>query len=384
MLTSPFKYAMKIGKLFTGEEIKEDVFIVIDHGKISEISESWKGTYVDFSDFYATPGYIDANTFLGIRSHLVEYSHPYSPEFSCHQVLSLNAYSPHSPDVKLAREFGVTSAFISVPNANPISGFGVAVKTVEGRRRDALYPESLHLKVSLGARYAEGGISLGEEEVACKVREFFKGHKDEIGKGMLRGRVFFYVKEEEEIETALEICEDFELKGAIVGPCPSRFASYLKDLDVHVIFSPFWGRVPHSSFEYLDFKEAAKLIRYKVKISLSTFHPTLDVRFLQLAPILSVRYGISEIDALKTVTINPAETLGIGERVGKIAPGYDADLVIWEGSPFHFSSRIKEIYVRGIRVPRKPETDEDRDCGLRISPLMLFSLIIPFKFIHMT
>ncbi len=360
MLTSPFRYAMKVGKVFTSQGTLEDVFIVIDHGRISEITKTWRGTYVDFSDFTATPGYVDANTFLGISSHVTEYSHPYSEETRCHNVLSIDAYSPHSVDVKLAREFGITSAFISVTSTNPISGFGVTVKTVEGRRRDILYPNSWHLKVSLGPRYCGGDVFLGAEEVACKVREFFKCHKEELGKGLLSGRIFFYVKEDDEVETAMEMCEEFGIKGAIVGPCPSKFSTYLKELDIDVIYSPFWGRVPHSSVGHINFKEVSSLIRSGVRVSLSTFHPLLDIRFLQLAPILCVRYGINEEEALKTVTENPAETLGIGKEIGKIAPGYDADIVVWEGSPFHFSSTIKEIYVKGIRVPREPGVEEAR------------------------
>ena len=58
-------------------------------------------------------------------------------------------------------------------------------------------------------------------------------------------------------------------------------------------------------------------------------------------------------DALKCVTINPAEMLSIDDRVGSLEPGKDADIVIWSGDPFDFYSKVEQVFIDGKNVPLK-------------------------------
>jgi hypothetical protein len=58
-------------------------------------------------------------------------------------------------------------------------------------------------------------------------------------------------------------------------------------------------------------------------------------------------------DALKCVTINPAEILGIEDRVGSLEKGKDADIVIWSGDPFEFYSNVEQVFINGNSIPIK-------------------------------
>jgi imidazolonepropionase-like amidohydrolase len=55
-------------------------------------------------------------------------------------------------------------------------------------------------------------------------------------------------------------------------------------------------------------------------------------------------------DALRSITVNPAQIMGLVDRVGALRPGLDGDVVIWDGDPLDVMSRALEVFVRGVRV----------------------------------
>ncbi|NLC06759.1 MAG: amidohydrolase family protein, partial [Syntrophomonadaceae bacterium] len=87
-----------------------------------------------------------------------------------------------------------------------------------------------------------------------------------------------------------------------------------------------------------------------IKVALMTDHPVIPIEYLSLCAALAVKEGMSETDALKAVTINPAEILGVSERVGSIVPGKDADLLILSGSILDVRSRVEMVLVNGNLV----------------------------------
>jgi imidazolonepropionase-like amidohydrolase len=66
------------------------------------------------------------------------------------------------------------------------------------------------------------------------------------------------------------------------------------------------------------------------------------------------RYNsLNKEDALKCVTINPAEMLKFANRVGSLEPGKDVDIVIWSGDPFDFYSKVEQVFIDGKNIPLK-------------------------------
>jgi imidazolonepropionase-like amidohydrolase len=63
-----------------------------------------------------------------------------------------------------------------------------------------------------------------------------------------------------------------------------------------------------------------------------------------------IKEGMSRDDALRCVTINPAEILGIDDIVGSLEPGKDADIVIWSGHPFEFYSKVEQVFINGKEI----------------------------------
>jgi imidazolonepropionase-like amidohydrolase len=72
----------------------------------------------------------------------------------------------------------------------------------------------------------------------------------------------------------------------------------------------------------------------------------------------AVAYGMSHDDALRAVTLGPATILGIADRVGALAPGKDANVVVWSGDPFEFSTNVEHVFVRGREYHDRSRQDQ--------------------------
>ena len=92
-----------------------------------------------------------------------------------------------------------------------------------------------------------------------------------------------------------------------------------------------------------------------VTVALTTDHPVLNVYQLLHAAAAVVREtGMDEYDVLRLITVNAAKILGVGDRVGSIEKGKDADLVIIDGHPFDYLSQVAYTIIDGRVVYPKP------------------------------
>jgi len=89
-----------------------------------------------------------------------------------------------------------------------------------------------------------------------------------------------------------------------------------------------------------------------ITVAIATDHPVVPVHLLILQAALAVKEGMDREAALRAVTINPARIMRVDDRIGSLAPGKDADLVIWSGDPFDVMSRAETAYIGGREVYR--------------------------------
>ena len=167
-------------------------------------------------------------------------------------------------------------------------------------------------------------------------------------------RIFVVANSSEAIEAALNLAEELKIidKITIVGGVEAiKLASYLREMKVPVVYGPFWISDPL----YLDrwnFNNVVRMYKEGICVSLSTFHPIIDIKLLQLTPALAIRYDLNEKEATTIFSINSAKALGIDNKVGSIKAGKDADIVIWEEEAFDMKEGIRDVYINGIRVNR--------------------------------
>ncbi|MEA2719198.1 MAG: hypothetical protein QOJ39_1062 [Candidatus Eremiobacteraeota bacterium] len=111
-------------------------------------------------------------------------------------------------------------------------------------------------------------------------------------------------------------------------------------------------------------ENAALLRRAGVEIALTgnagggADEETFNVRNVKYEAGNAVAYGMSHDDALRAVTLGPATILGIADHVGSLAPGKDANVVVWSGDPFEFSTNVEHVFVRGREYHDRSRQDQ--------------------------
>ena len=96
------------------------------------------------------------------------------------------------------------------------------------------------------------------------------------------------------------------------------------------------------------FATAGVLSRAGVKVCICSDHDVTPMYFLTTYVGLAVRYGMDGLEALKAVTVNPAQVLGIQDRKGELKVGLDADIVLWDGHPLDYGTKTRQVYIEGV------------------------------------
>ncbi len=97
----------------------------------------------------------------------------------------------------------------------------------------------------------------------------------------------------------------------------------------------------------VSFKTASALAQAGVNFAFITDHPVIPVEHLRVCAALAVREGLDEDMALQAITTSPARLLGVEDELGSVRQGKRADLVIFDGHPFDFRSRVVLAMVDG-------------------------------------
>jgi imidazolonepropionase-like amidohydrolase len=164
----------------------------------------------------------------------------------------------------------------------------------------------------------------------------------------------------DDIETAIDLAHDQKLKIAIIGGAEGwKVADKLAAAKIPVLTSAL-DNIP-SSFSALGARQenAALLRRAGVPVVvIAGGIENFNVRNIRQHAGNAVAYGLPWDEALRAVTQTPAEVFGIGETVGTLATGKEADLVIWSGDPFEFSTNAEHVFVHGIEVNAPSRQDQ--------------------------
>ena len=94
----------------------------------------------------------------------------------------------------------------------------------------------------------------------------------------------------------------------------------------------------------------ALLARAGVEVAICTDHPETPIQHLPLCAAMAVRGGMEPEQALAAITLHAARIAGVDRRVGSLTPGKDADVVVTDGYPLDWSSRVKAVFLDGERV----------------------------------
>jgi imidazolonepropionase-like amidohydrolase len=371
--------------------------VLIRDGRIAavgaNVSVPGDATRIDARGKWVTPGLIDGGTQLGLT------------EISAVPATSEGAYggadvaaafnvaegiNPASTLIPITRIEGVTTT-LAVPAGAWISGQAVLID-LDGATIEQMLvrsPVGILVDFSEGSKTAGGGSRAG---VAQRLRRVFADALDysrrradytraqmqqlaapaadlEALLPVLRGELplIAFANRRSDIETALRIGREFKLKLILAGAQEGwMLAREIAAAGVPVLVQPL-DNIPSYDALGVRYENAAALAKAGVKVALLETD-THNARNLRQQAGNAVSYGMTWDQALRAVTLSPAEIFGVDDRYGSLAPGKVANVVVWAGDPFEFATGVEHVFIRGREIPLKSRQTELLDRYRKLPP----------------
>lgn len=362
-------------------------WVKTENGKITEIGsgnpDNVPENSIDAKGGLLLPGFIDAHTHLGIIEDGIDFegddcnesTDPFTP-----QMRAIDGINPFDRCFEEARMRGITATASSPGSANPCGGEICAIKT-NGRRIDDMLIKNCGIKFAMGEN--PKNVYNGREETPVtrmavtalireglhKARRYVRDMdsyysdsenydppeydiKCEALMPLLDRKIkaFFHCHRADDICTAIRISKEFSLDAVIIhGTEGYKIADIIAEEKVPVIAGPIICDRCKPEMRGLELKNAAVMHQNGVKTAVCTDHTVIPIQYLPLSAQAAVKGGLSFEDALKTITINPAEILGIDETTGSISVGKDADIQLYRKgeNPLDLMSEPKLVMISG-------------------------------------
>ena len=169
---------------------------------------------------------------------------------------------------------------------------------------------------------------------------------------VLRGQLplIAYANRVSDIRTVLRIGREYKLKLILAGAAEGwEIAGEIAAAGVPVLVEPM-DNLPSYDALGIRYENAALLAKAGVKLSLIQTD-THNSRLIRQQAGNAVSYGLTWDQALRAVTLTPAETFGVADRYGSLDAGKVADVVVWSGDPFEIATGAEHVFIRGHEVP---------------------------------
>jgi imidazolonepropionase-like amidohydrolase len=158
----------------------------------------------------------------------------------------------------------------------------------------------------------------------------------------------------DDIFTAIRIAKEFGTKITLEHCTEGHLiADEIAAEGLCAVVGPTLSNRSKVELKELTFETPAKLAKAGVKIALMTDHPVIPVHYLPVCAALAVKAGLDEETALRAITINAAEIVGVADRVGSIEVGKDADIVVFDKYPLDIQTVAKYVFIDGKIVSEK-------------------------------
>jgi imidazolonepropionase-like amidohydrolase len=160
-----------------------------------------------------------------------------------------------------------------------------------------------------------------------------------------------HVHRHDDLATALRLADEFGYRLVVNhGTEAHKIADLLAERDVPVIYGPLFTSRSKVELRDRGIPNVVALAAAGVRVAITTDAPVVPIAMLVDQATAAVKEGLPWQTALEALTTNPAAFLGFGDRVGRIAPGFDADLVLWDGDPLAATSRATRVWIEGASV----------------------------------
>jgi imidazolonepropionase-like amidohydrolase len=377
--------AITNAKIYTmAAGIIEQGTILTDQGKIiavgSDVQVPAKATVIDGTGRWVFPGFIDAHCHIGMWEEGIgfegadgnEMTDPVTPHLR-----AVDAINPRDEAFANAVKGGVTAAATGPGSANVLGGTFVVIKLHGDRVDQMVVKDPLAMKCAFGENpkrtYVERkampttrmGMAAMLRETLAKASEYMQKKaaalddpskqpaydmKMEAMIPVLRGEIPLkaHAHRADDIFTAIRIAKEFGVKLTLEHCTEGHLiASHLAEEGYPAIVGPTFGSKSKFELNNKTFDTPRVLVAAGVKIAIMTDSPVIPLEYLPMCAALAYKSGLDEIEALKSISINAADILGLSDRMGSIEVGKDADLVVWDRHPFDLQASVVSTLING-------------------------------------
>ena len=399
------KFAITNAKIFTVTNgTIENGTIVVNKGIIEAVGANIDipsdATVYDYRGGEVYPGMIDSGTKLGLKEiDSIDEAQDFE-EYGdiTPQMEALTAVNPNSEAIPVTRVSGVTTA-LTVPEGGLLPGTAATINLF-GYTPDQMYAGSKGIVINFpnsrrSWRQTQEQADKAREEALEDLNSVFDKAElyaeiedsDDLRyypemealAAAIRGDLLMYIEvnEAKDILSALEWIETREYDNVVfTGVLEGwRVAEEIAEAGVPVITGPVLSTPTRNSDAYdAPYKNPGLMQQAGIKVAIRS-GDTENARNLPYNAAFAATYGMGKDEALKAVTINAAEIMGLGESIGSIEAGKKANLFVATGDPFETKTQIISVFIDGLQVPmtsRQIELYEEflnRDPGLNKFPV---------------
>lgn len=371
--------------------------ILIRDGRIIEVGRGVSvpagAQRIDARGKVVTPGLFESNTNLtlvevgavqGTRDFSMEQGEGEDADFVSAAFNVADGINPNSIVIPVTRIGGVTTA-VTRPEGGLISGQGAVVDLAGEAVRDLVARNPVGMFATLGERSqragggARAGATLRLRQVLDDAR-FYMRNRAAFNRGesralaasrldleamvpVLEGAIPLVIEAHRasDIRTALSIAEEYEIRLVLMGATEGwMLASEIARAGVPVIVKVLQN-LPES-FERLGarYDNAALLREAGVTVAI-TSSDTHNARNIKQEAGNAVAYGLPYDEALRAITVVPAQIWGVADTHGTLEAGKVANVVVWDGDPLELLTSVEAVVVEGRQVPLISRQTELRD-----------------------
>jgi imidazolonepropionase-like amidohydrolase len=355
-----------------GEPITNGV-VLMNNGKIEAVGTAEQvkipADYKVLTAKVVTPGLIDAHSVIGLNGYLnqpndqmaLDGSGPMQPELR-----AIDAYNAEEKLIEWVRQFGVTTIHTGHQPSALISGQTMIAKTIGKDVDEATLVPTAMVAVTLGSDALAGqGKSPGSraKEAAMLRAELIKAQenakKTDAPKDLRSEIMMRVIKREipllisadkaQDIMTAIRIGKEFNLRVVLDSVSDAQLVlNEIKASGYPVIVHATMARAGGDT-ENLSMEDAAKIKAAGIPVALQSGYESYvpKTRVVLFEAAMAAANGLSQRDALALITIDAAKIIGLDSRIGSLEKGKDADLAMYDGDPFEYTSHCVGTIING-------------------------------------
>ncbi|MBO5253600.1 MAG: amidohydrolase [Clostridia bacterium] len=357
--------------------------ILVKDGKIAEIAENLSADceVFDAAGLNIYPGFVEAHCHIGLDGSGIGFEGDDCNEMTdilTPQLRAIDGIYPMDPTFREALEAGVTTVCTGPGSANVLGGQFAVIKTVGRRVDDMIVDPYAAMKCAFGEnpkRCYRDKNNYSRMSTASKLRETLMKAKEYDAKKQAAGEdtskfPAFDMKMEallpvvhgevplkahahraDDIFTAIRIAKEFDVKLTLEHVTEGHLiVEELAQEGLPLAVGPSLTHATKFELRNKTFTTPGILANAGCHVAIITDSPVIPQSYLPLCAALAVKSGMDEFDALRAITINAAEHIGVAPRVGSIETGKDADLVIMNGAWNAVASEVKAVFVDGKQV----------------------------------